>query len=181
MPDPFQAREKFWRPFAEEKLKMIASEDHECLLVPADNAKTIVIGHSSGSVCAMRLMETFKVDGCCLMSPCVSDLGEANETISCYYSQQLGTDKLRPWEWAKLKKNCEKWLVQGSSDDPFIPAAEFRTVGEGLGATLYCEYSAELVESGCGIRQFEERGHFISMDLDEEVYKPIETLVFGTA
>ena len=46
------------------------------------DSEVYVIGHSSGAVCIMRLLETYRVDGAFLVSGCVSDLGEASERIS---------------------------------------------------------------------------------------------------
>jgi len=45
MPDPYKAREKIWIPFIKEKLK--------------NEENIYIIGHSSGAVCLMRLLETF--------------------------------------------------------------------------------------------------------------------------
>ncbi|KAM3575107.1 hypothetical protein VYU27_003020 [Nannochloropsis oceanica] len=119
MPDPYTARESIWLPFMKEKLKCDAS--------------TIIIGHSSGAEAAMRFAETNRVAGLVLVSACVTDLGNANERASGYYS--------RPWGWERIKNNAGFIIQFGSSDDPFIPWNEHQAVHEGTGSELYASDS----------------------------------------
>ena len=111
MPDPSGAKEEVWVPFT---LKELGAD-----------ANTILIGHSSGAVAALRLLEKNKLLGCLLVSACWTDLGDENERESGYYS--------RPWPYATIRSNCN-WMIQyHSSDDPFIPQAEADHVAAGLG------------------------------------------------
>lgn len=118
MPDPSVARETIWIPFILRDLG--ADED------------SIVVGHSSGAVAAMRLLEENKLKGAILVSACHTDLGEENERASGYYS--------RPWEWDKIKQNAEFIAQYHSTDDPFIPISEARHVHENLD-TEYFEFN----------------------------------------
>src|SRR5438552_351050 len=86
MPDNFLAREKYWLPFLKDELH--ADEN------------TILIGHSSGAVAAMRYAENNKIYGSVLVAACHTDLGDEGEKISGYYN--------RPWQWDKIKAN-QKW------------------------------------------------------------------------
>ena len=61
MPDPVGAKESVWVPFMRETLKV--------------GADTVVVGHSSGAVAAMRLAEETKVAALVLVSACHTDLG----------------------------------------------------------------------------------------------------------
>ena len=116
MPDPYRATETVW-------LKYLLDECH------VDDGNTIVIGHSSGAVAAMRLLENTKLLGAILVAACWTDLGEESERISGYYS--------RPWLWDRIKSNAG-WLVQfHSRDDPFIPVEESRHVAASLGTEYY--------------------------------------------
>lgn len=116
MPDPDNARERVWIPFIRDELK--ADEN------------TILIGHSSGAVAAMRYLETNKLFGCVLVSACYTDLGIESERISGYYS--------RPWLWDSIKENS-KWITQyHSTDDPFIPRAEADHVAANTGSEYTC-------------------------------------------
>jgi uncharacterized protein len=125
MPDPVEAKERVWIPFIINELK--ADEN------------TILIGHSSGAVAAMRLLEQHKLKGCVLVSACHTDLGCESERIAGYYS--------RPWEWSSIRSNAQ-WILQyHSEDDPFIPRSEADHVAENLSSEYYC---------------FEDKSHFFS-------------------
>uniref|UniRef100_V9LEH3 Putative hydrolase RBBP9-like protein n=1 Tax=Callorhinchus milii TaxID=7868 RepID=V9LEH3_CALMI len=115
MPDPITAKEKIWLPFMEEKL--------QC------DGQTIIIGHSSGAVAAMRYAEIHKVYAIVLISAYTSDLGDDNERESGYFN--------RPWQWEKIRSNCSKIVQFGSTDDPFLPWAEQQEVADCLGAELH--------------------------------------------
>lgn len=115
-PDPIVASEKAWLPFLEE--------------LGADE-NTILIGHSSGAVAAMRFAETKKILGSVLVGACYTDLNDELEKQSGYYNG--------PWNWDAIKEN-QKWIVQfASADDPYIPIQEARHIHEQL-KTEYYEY-----------------------------------------
>ncbi len=122
-PDSIIAREKYWIPFLKDKLH-------------ADD-KTILIGHSSGAVAAMRFAENNKLLGSILISPSYTDLGNEMEKQSGYFD--------RPWNWDAIRKN-QRWIVQfGSKNDPFIPLSEFQHINK----MLKTEY-----------HEFDDKGHF---------------------
>ena len=130
MPDPVYARETVWLPHMQ---KVLGCDE-----------KTIIIGHSSGAAAAMRYAETHQVHGIILVSAYVSDLGDATERKSGYFS--------RPWLWNDIKKNS-KFIVQfGSTDDPFIPWSEAQTVADNLKPDL---------------RKYTDRGHFMTFQFSE--------------
>eukprot|EP00047_Mylnosiga_fluctuans_P021154 m.101140 g.101140 ORF g.101140 m.101140 type:complete len:193 (-) comp8776_c0_seq1:129-707(-) len=132
MPDPYTARESIWIPYMEREL--------------ACDAHTVVIGHSSGAEAAMRFAETHTVAGIVLLAPCVTDMGDANERASGYYS--------RPWQWAAIRQHTKFVIQFTSTDDPLVPYEEQQQVRSGLsaadgpGAGTY-EY-----------HEFADRGHF---------------------
>lgn len=108
-----------WMPFLES-------------LTPDEN--TILIGHSSGAILAMRYAEKHPLLGSVLVSAYHTDLDDADEKASGYFDT--------PWDWEAVKKN-QQWIVQfASSDDPFIPIDEARFIHEKLG-TDYHEYTNE--------------------------------------
>ncbi len=118
MPDNDLAREKYWLPFLKDKLK--ADEN------------TVIIGHSSGAVAAMRYAESNKLYGSVLVGACYTDLGDEHEIKSGYYN--------RPWQWDKIKAN-QNWILQyASTDDPYIPIEEARHINKNL-KTEYFEDS----------------------------------------
>ena len=93
MPDPYVAKESVWIPFIKNEM--------------GADSSTIVVGHSSGAVCAMRLAETTEIHGLVLVSACHTDLGDENERASGYFS--------RPWLWESMRKNTQ-WYVTMEAD-----------------------------------------------------------------
>lgn len=125
-PDAFLAREKYWLPF----LKKLGADEN-----------TILIGHSSGAVAAMRYAEQNKILGSVLVAPCYTDLNIETEKLSGYYDH--------PWHWERIRAN-QKWIIEfASRNDPFIPIEEARFIHEKLGSEYFEHHSS---------------GHFSSWD-----------------
>ena len=122
-PDNVKARESIWLPFLEE--------------LGAD-ADTIVIGHSSGAVAAMRYAESHRLLGSVLVGVCHTDLGDGGEAASGYYN--------RAWQWDRIRANQQWIAIFNSTDDPHIPIREARFVA----AQLKCSYF-----------ESDDRGHFV--------------------
>lgn len=120
MPDPKLARAKYWIPFIINNLK-------------ADK-ETILIGHSSGAVATMRILEKIKLFGAILVAAHYTDLGYEEDKASGYFD--------KPWQWKEIKKNAN-WIVQfASTNDPFIPIDHSRFIHKKLD-TDYFEIKAE--------------------------------------
>jgi len=116
-PDNYLARESYWVPFLKNTLKV--------------DEETVLIGHSSGAIAAMRLAETDKLLGTVLVGAYHTDLGISTEKQSGYFD--------RPWNWEAIKKN-QKWIIQfASENDPWIPIEEARFVHQKLD-TEYHEF-----------------------------------------
>ena len=118
-----KARARFWLPFLEE----LGADEH-----------TILIGHSSGAVAAMRYAETHRLLGSILVGVCHTDLGDSGEAASGYYSA--------PWQWERIRDNQQ--MDRDLSAPPTtrtFPIAEPRFVA----AQLKCSYF-----------EFDDRGHF---------------------
>lgn len=122
-PDNVKARARYWLPFIDE--------------LGADE-RTILIGHSSGAVAAMRYAETHRLLGSVLVGVCHTDLGDAFEAASGYYRE--------PWQWRKIRDHQQWVAIYSSTDDPHIPIAEPRFVAAQLGCSYY---------------EFTDRGHFV--------------------
>jgi len=122
-PDPDLARESYWMPFLIDELK--TDED------------TILIGHSSGAIAAMRLAEKQRILGSVLVGAYHTDLDMETEKKSGYFD--------RPWDWDKIRNN-QAWITLfASQDDPWIPIEQPRHLHE----KLNCEY-----------HEFVDQGHF---------------------
>ncbi len=114
-PDAELARSSYWIPFLEKELK-------------ADE-KTIIIGHSSGAIAAMRYAENHRILGSALIGAYYTDLGYKNEKLSGYFDS--------PWNWEAIKKN-QKWIIQfAGANDPWIPLREAHVVRDQLGTIYY--------------------------------------------
>jgi predicted alpha/beta hydrolase family esterase len=120
MPDNIVAKASVWLPYMKNALKC--------------DQNTIVVGHSSGAVAAMRFAEDNKLLGTVLVGACYTDLGYESERIAGYYAA--------PWQWKKIKEN-QQWIVQLSSlDDPYIPIKQAHHIQKNLD-TEYFEYKDE--------------------------------------
>lgn len=130
MPDNIMAKSSVWLAYMQNTL--------EC------NEETIIVGHSSGAVAAMRYAENHKLLGTVLVSPCYTDLDNELERMAGYYDT--------PWNWDTIKKN-QQWIIQfASTDDPFIPIQESRHIHEKL--------NSEYLE-------FTDQGHFGSKEVPQ--------------
>ena len=130
-PDNVKARASKWLPFLEE----LDADEH-----------TILVGHSSGAVAAMRYAETHRLGGSILVGVCHTDLGDPGEALSGYYRE--------PWDWRRIRSNQQWIAVFNSVDDPLIPVAEARFVA----AQLRCSYF-----------EFQDRGHFTDSNVFPEI------------
>lgn len=125
MPDPVEAHMNIWLPHIE---KVYQADEN-----------TIIIGHSSGGVAAMRYLENHKLMGAILVGVNYTDLGDEGERESGYYKDV--------WQWDKIKNNA-KWIAQfASNDDPYIPIDQPRYIHDKLKSEYY---------------EFGDRGHFMT-------------------
>ena len=114
-PDTDLARASYWLPFLKNEL---GADEY-----------SILVGHSSGAIAAMRFAQENKVLGSVLVGSYYTDLGMEKEKLSGYFE--------RPWDWDAIKNN-QQWIVQFASvDDPWIPIDEPRFVREKLESEYY--------------------------------------------
>lgn len=123
-PDPYQCKESVWAPFVTNDIGL--DED------------TVIVGHSTGAACAMRLLESepkraamvstspssTSVRGVVLVAAAYTDMGDKSERRSEYFN--------RPWNWEKMKQGANKIALFHGTDDPLIPVAEARFIAEKL-------------------------------------------------
>lgn len=116
-PDNQLARESYWIPFLKNNLKA--------------DVETILVGHSSGAIAAMRFAENNKIFGSVLVGAYHTDLDLPMEKQSGYFN--------RPWDFESIIQN-QQWIIQFASvNDPWIPIEEARFVHEKLN-TEYHEF-----------------------------------------
>lgn len=129
-PDNDLARASFWIPFICNELK--ADEN------------TVLIGHSSGAIAAMRFAERQAILGSVLVGAYHTDLNMEKEKQSGYFDE--------PWNWESIRKNQQWIALFASQDDPWIPIEEARYIH----LQLNCEY-----------HEYKNEGHF-----GGDYYKP---------
>ncbi len=122
-PNPQTAKADDWLPFLEDTLK-------------ADK-NTILIGHSSGAVAAMRYAEHHKINGSILVGTYYTDLGYEDEKASGYFDT--------PWNWEAIRQNQNWAVVFASTDDPYVNIEEPRLIKDKLRADYH---------------EFDNQGHF---------------------
>lgn len=116
-PDPYLARAKYWLPFLENELK-------------ADK-NTILVGHSSGGVAALRYAETHPIYASIIIGANHTHLNDPHEKQSGYFDKS--------WGWDSIRAN-QKWIGQFASvDDPYIPIQEARHINK-MTTSEYYEY-----------------------------------------
>ena len=82
-PDAQLARADYWLPFLKNELNA--------------NEHTIIVGHSSGALAAMRFAEHNKLLGSILIGAMHTDLNIESERLSGYFDT--------PWNWTAIKNN----------------------------------------------------------------------------
>lgn len=101
--------------------------------------QTIIIGHSSGSVEALHLLQhlpkTTIIKAVVLVSAFKDDLGR--ESLKGLFKQ--------PYDFGLIKEHCQQFIYIHSDDDPYVPIEQAEILAEQTGGKLI---------------KFEGRGHF---------------------
>lgn len=141
LPDPHVCRERTWIPFINDELG-------------ASDPETVVVGHSSGAVAAMRLAERQKLKGIVVVAGYDSDLGDANERRSGYFD--------RPFDWAAIRDNCGFVAAVGGRLDDLVDIEIQRRVA--------CEcLGLEVGKVGAEWLELPQRDHFFTPPFRELV------------
>lgn len=124
LPDNDVGHETVWIPFIRDQLLV--------------DEQTILIGHSTGAIAAMRYAEQYPLSGTVLASAYHTDLGMDDEKAGGWFD--------RPWNWEQIRQH-QQWIIQFASvDDPWIPIEEARYINDQLQSDYY---------------EYTDRGHFI--------------------
>ncbi len=110
-------------------------------LVPrfAPKDEWVLISHSLGGPAILRLLESFgdgeKVKAVILVAGFAKDLG----------IPQIRNFVEKEFDWEKIRRGAERFIVISSDNDPFIPLSEGERMAKHLGPD--CEF---IVERGAG-------------------------------
>ncbi|MFJ9691477.1 RBBP9/YdeN family alpha/beta hydrolase [Kitasatospora sp. NPDC101183] len=98
-PDPIKGRMRYWLPYLTEEIR--------------PDERTVIVGHSSGALAALRYAETAPLLGTFAVAGHHTDCGFELERRSGFFD--------RPWDWEAIRRN-QRFIVQfHSKDDPWVP------------------------------------------------------------
>lgn len=96
--------------------------------------ETILIGHSSGAVEILGLLQELSediiIDKAILVAGFINDLGwdSLNELF------------LKPFDYEKIKKHAQKFIIIQSDNDPYVPAEHAKFLADKLNAELLMQH-----------------------------------------
>ena len=122
-PDNDLARASYWIPFILDELKV--------------DENTVLVGHSSGAIAAMRIAEKHRIFGSVLVGAYHTHLDIEKEKQSGYFDTA--------WDWEKIKNNQQWTILFAAKDDPWVPVEQPRHIH----LQLNCEY-----------HEYNDQGHF---------------------
>lgn len=91
---------------------------------------SIIVGHSSGAVAALALLQYLPVG-----------LQIEKEVLVAPFKDNLGREDLRglftrPLDFAKIKSHCKKFVIISSDNDPYVPLEHGRFLKDQLNGDL---------------------------------------------
>jgi len=116
--------------------------------------KTVLIGHSIGCQTIWRYLESLKegerIAGAVLVAPWIRL--KAENALQDEESKEIAKPWLEiPIAWEKVKKNCGKFVVILSDDDPYVYLEDGKFFKEQLGAKLIIEHNMKHFSGDDGI------------------------------
>jgi predicted alpha/beta hydrolase family esterase len=118
--------------------------------VPEFNSEWVLVAHSLGCPTILRLLETFseneKVGTVILVAAFAKDLGIPE--IANFVDSEF--------DFEKIKKSADKFIVINSDNDPFIELSEGERLAKLLGAKLIVEHNGGHINEGYGYTKYEK-------------------------
>lgn len=151
-PDHYHAHEHIWKAFVVEKLELTPS--------------TLVIGHSSGAACALRLMEEHPFAACLLVSAYDTDMGDEVERESGYFN--------RPFDYKTMQRHVPRIAQLHSASDHLVPVAVARRVAQGLAAA-----TSDAAEGAAVYVETADDGHFQDDEYEALMWPVVERMLSG--
>jgi uncharacterized protein len=111
---------------------------------------TLMIGHSVGPAFILAVLERLdvRISAAFLVAPFTERLGIER------FDRVNGTF-MRLFNWERIKKNCGRFRIYASDNDPYVPQALSRRVAENLGAELKVVPGAGHFNSDSGYTRFD--------------------------
>ncbi len=109
----------------------------------------ILVAHSLGCPTILRLLETFgeeeKVRAAILVAAFAKDLG----------IPEIKNFVAKKFDWEKIKRKCDRFIVINSDNDPFIKLSEGERVANLLRGELIVAHGAGHINEGAGYTKYE--------------------------
>ena len=118
---------------------------------PLIDNDTILIGHSLGPAFILDILEKVKepVIASFFVAPFIDFLGNPD------FDNINKTFVDREFDWEKIKKNCKKFFVFHSDNDPYVPIEKAKKVAEGVGVEVKVVKGAGHFNEKAGYKKFE--------------------------
>ena len=112
---------------------------------------TIFVGHSLGAPFILNILETLdkSIKASFLVAGFVGELGPN-------YDPYIGSISIRNFNWDKIKKNCRKFVIFTSDNDPYVPLEKAEELHEKLPSELVIIKGAGHICTGSGHLTFDE-------------------------
>lgn len=118
--------------------------------VEAFTEETVLMGRSVGAPFVLRLLEKskVKVSGAFLVASfCSGPFPRDFEPVLKSFVE-------KPFDWKKIRANCESFFVYHSDNDPYLPIAKGEEVADNLGVKMTLVPGAEHFGLLSGFKEF---------------------------
>jgi len=130
---------------------------------PFLNEKSIIIGHSVGPAFILNVLERidFSIKAAFLVAPFIGALGNLEvDGINKTFVE-------KEFNWAKIKRNCKKFYIYSSDNDPYVPLEKGKFLAEKLEAKFEVLHNAGHMNKAAGYLQFPQLLKDISEKIQE--------------
>lgn len=112
---------------------------------------TILIGHSIGSAFILSVLEMSEkpVGSCFLVAGFTGKLGSKR------FDPMNKTFAEKEFDWKKIRKNCKRFVVFCSDNDPYVPGEKSGELADKLGADFILVKGAGHFNTEAGYSKFE--------------------------
>lgn len=116
------------------------------------NDKSIMIGHSLGPAFIFRVLERsdVRIKAAFLVAPFTRPLNIPKfDNANCTFME-------KEFDWEKIRKNCQKFFIYGSDNDPYVKMSQESFVAEKTGGIFKVIPHAGHINESAGYKEFKE-------------------------
>lgn len=118
-------------------------EEHKCHL----GGNPILVGHSLGVAFLLSVLETTKAKAAFFVAGFTGPLGIPNDGINKSIAG-------REFDWKKIRKNCKRFYVFNSDNDPYVPLETGKELARNLGTEVILVKGAGHFNAKAGYTKF---------------------------